>query len=875
MRGGGAVRSRLPAVAGVVAIVALALGPGRSIAIAATAPTIAGHTNGQAGCNQLVYRVPGSTTNETNVVDPTPCDEWSIDVVPATPTSWQFDEERRIATSVPGGIAVEDKVHEGDLVDLTLDANGELASASITIDATGEITGGGYTAVAQALRIEFDSNSNLTLEGQMRTEGSGDSNASGSGSVKVEMSCPLPPGSTLPSTYSAETQAFAGAGEASPASNTAPIDAQVSSGGRCSLTLTILAGGSIAPWATGGSAGTGHARLELTITAAAAPCDLTGVVRTGDLAADGHSEPMPGVLIDLYKGAVDHGRAPDGSVLTDDAGRYCIRGLSPDAYEAEVQLTDRATLTLRESLGGPPILKVEAIAAAEFNSGFDKDISFTDPAGLVRDDDAYLYWQSWRFIDWLLQEGVILPLELGTVPMAFDLNAAETLYDPASGQINVAVSEANSFHRDSPDDQCPENCEWHEISHYVADQLEIADSCPSSRNHAGGENHSTCDSLSEGFAIWLPVVASLQLDALRGAGFATSDYAMLDNLEWNLSDPFTYEFDAATNQLYGLEEFAVAELLWDIMDIGNAEAGFTAVTKGPASALTPGSSTTPTITVHTPKDEIELGAPGFVRLMASAQVKTVTDVALLLYAAGQLPQPAKDVTVDLDGDGTADISRLDDVFLLHGFYPNRTEALVARPYLIGDPIPATDVYSPLDATVLDYARAGVPLLRGSAIELTNGGAEPATFTLDLSGPTAESHFEIVVGAGASEIVDLRLPTYWRSGLDPSKALPDCGAEGEQLVTISIAGAGLPERKIDSCEFRHLVAAATGPAALTFGNGTPGGTASGPPGASPGPGPAETPGGGPQVVILAVVALGVVVGAVVVLLVLRKRRPATK
>src|SRR3989304_4316400 len=58
-------------------------------------------------------------------------------------------------------------------------------------------------------------------------------------------------------------------------------------------------------------------------------------------------------------------------------------------------------------------------------------------------------------------------------------------------------------------------------------------------NHAGWLNRSTCYSLAEGFAMFLPTLASLDIDADAPEGYGTTEYSTLADLEDNGTFPWT------------------------------------------------------------------------------------------------------------------------------------------------------------------------------------------------------------------------------------------------------------------------------------------------------------------------------------------------
>src|SRR5207249_3127554 len=119
------------------------------------------------------------------------------------------------------------------------------------------------------------------------------------------------------------------------------------------------------------------------------------------------------------------------------------------------------------------------------------------------------------------------------------------------------------------------------------------------------------------------------------------------------------------------EDVATAQLLGDLADAA-ADSGQVYLT---GDAIP-----------HPLVDNIAVGGPELIDLMAAHQVTTVAD----LYAAlaSSVGEAATSATIDLDGDGTNETSDLDAAFLMHGFYP--IADLDTPSFTLGDRISRTD-----------------------------------------------------------------------------------------------------------------------------------------------------------------------------------------
>src|SRR6185369_6610750 len=97
------------------------------------------------------------------------------------------------------------------------------------------------------------------------------------------------------------------------------------------------------------------------------------------------------------------------------------------------------------------------------------------------------------------------------------------------------------------------------------------------------------------------------------------------------------------------EEFAVGSVLWNLVDTSLDVQLTKAIARG---------SVIPVIYA----DSVSIPLRSLWGAM-SISVSNVADLHSVLAAQ------AEQATIDLDGDGTADVTSLDEIFLMHGFLP--------------------------------------------------------------------------------------------------------------------------------------------------------------------------------------------------------------
>jgi hypothetical protein len=258
---------------------------------------------------------------------------------------------------------------------------------------------------------------------------------------------------------------------------------------------------------------------------------------------------------------------------------------------------------------------------------------------------ADIYYDLKRFVDWVRTS---LTTNLGPrVSLhAFattDFNGAPLAdraakYFHGTNRIFLGRKLSGVDARDDDSDACPENCEWHEYTHHL-DHInrgvcELIES-EGDQNHGGYANSSTCDSVDEGIASFLPTMFDRDPDYAGGSA----------NLEDKISAWYVNAGDD-TSRIWSIEDYAVSALLWDLVD-DNVDSMNT-------SAITPGLGR-----LHVPVsyvDDVTMPLTDLWQLLGSEQPSTVRDLQQLLDARNTAP------LIDLDNDGIQDVNRFDPLF---------------------------------------------------------------------------------------------------------------------------------------------------------------------------------------------------------------------
>ena len=608
-----------------------------------------------------------------------------------------------------------------------------------------------------------------------------------------------------------------------------------------------------------GEAGAAKMTFELRISTNAEPAGCSGVhgtVRDG-AEDDGHQNPLPGVRVELRN---ETSRVGD-PVVADETGEYCIDDVDPGTYKVRSTLVDDTydpPLFETKHADGTTVNWVEVPVTAEsFGPEPTTDVAFTDSASNTIADMANIHWQSERFVRWLTTTARISPAAIGPFTiLTFDDG---THYRRSTREVSISAattatddSDSRFRDRDNSNDEGPENIQWHEIGHHLSHAVGLgrgsAAGCGESENHGGWSNASTCDSLHEAFASWIATVASLDLDAGRGAGYADPVYSVFNSLEENDWRPWSSV--ASGGETSWVEERAVRELLWDLADDTPAD----------QQQILIGGAADGSDHIHMGSDRVALQGVNLLLLIAQIRPATVDDLLLGLVDSPLVAANLKVPDRDVDQDGVMDLSPLAEAFLMHGFHPFRDDG--QAPYLWGDPIGRTDRPASEEIGASLVERRHESRLPGASIRLRNPSASDMTVVIELAGEDVAERRTYLVPATSEEVVYLEPPPYW----DMSRLwteLPPCdAADAPRVVDITVSVDGVALTSLDSCAYFKAMAAATDGFALDL---ILAAGASAAPAGGPNPIPSGTPGApspaliitaGAVIAVIAVIALGI-------------------
>lgn len=565
---------------------------------------------------------------------------------------------------------------------------------------------------------------------------------------------------------------------------------------------------------------------------------VRGTVTDGHPGNDGHANPLEGVKVEL--------RLNGTTVMetaTDAAGAYRFNGVPPGGYRVRVTLEDAShdppAFDVRHE-GGDPVW-VEVLQTVEpgteeiidvirvSSSEVFADVIATIPAARRDrlDDLANIFYRAQQFASWAEDElGAALasperpaPVEFVTFSPLPQPGGAQAFYVPSTTTIHMAPVRSDYGVRDTPGDRGPEGSEWHEYTHHLYAANIAPTSCPGDANHKGYANPSTCDSVSEGLAEFLPVVAWMG----AAGGAADSLYADF-GIDLEVNHRAWWSQQGAGGTRLEREEFSVAALLWDLMD-ANAD---------PEPTKVRGADDQHHDVTYT--DGIEVPLATLWRLIADGNLTTIGDLRPALFAEPSIPDELKAIDVDLDGDGIADVEPLDIPFLMHGFYPVHVDesppafhhydvdiaAVVGAPgsrrnRLVG----RTDSFPPAGGQFRtprnDTEEVPGATLRVSLVDENGGAVEDGTLVITVAYPGLESVREILVKGGEADVY-LELPPHFNGALPEGDPLPACDDGLAYPVQVEVHGAFLGAESLetlafDNCEYAHAVVESDGEFAM--------------------------------------------------------------
>jgi hypothetical protein len=569
---------------------------------------------------------------------------------------------------------------------------------------------------------------------------------------------------------------------------------------------------------------------------------------------DGHGHPLKGLKVEL--------RNPDGTPvdaipINTAGGTYVFEN---DIPEGEYAL--RATLVDNTGgAGSAPVFDIRyretATEPVWIERRFTQEagnvlpVPFAESPHLARsnvfshdrlDDLANIYYRVRQYADWVktyLTSAAIPTVNFYTFATSRPWDSSSTVgpdrafYNVAHRAIVLGTLESDYENRDGINslsydsdlnligghsDGAPENSEWHEFTHHLYWTFVKTSPCTGNyTSHGGYNNPDTCDSMDEGFAAFLPTLAAQDIEG-------TSD-AYYDSLGYNFDDvkykAWGYREDLDEVFTPTMEDFAVAGLFWDLVD-PNADIEPTQVI-GADGAHHPAIFT----------DLVNIPIRQLWNQLTSSDITTVFNLRV------SFGQPA--LTIDLDGNGTMDVAPIDQVFLMHGFFPIDGDQTITDShktyhydvaYAAGTPNNTVgtsfhnvyDASGALTASLIPRYNTPAQPHANLAINVLDTAGTPlsgATLNIAIRYPgNREGTDRRLLGSGRGALVHLELPPYFDYLLPSGAPLPACDPANDFRVQVTLSatvnGAVSTESpSFDNCTYQRAMAAATTPAALSF------------------------------------------------------------
>ena len=543
---------------------------------------------------------------------------------------------------------------------------------------------------------------------------------------------------------------------------------------------------------------------------------------------DGHGDELRGVPVEV-RDATNPDLILYGNPLNSSGGQYLFESVPPGKYRVRVTLDDKESMAFevqhdRPASGAVWVERAIVVPPDQHKVAIDFQFTDIDIANSSVDDPvqrhdlddmAAIFFQTRRFVDWV-HANLTASTGAKVTIFAFDSAIDTMLYQPGQNSIVIGVDDSDFSNRNGSG-MAPVNGEWHEFAHHLEDAfIDPGLSCPG-LNHLGYPNPSSCDSLSEGFAAFLAAWAN-----------GSPDYVHMFNLEDQ-----TQAWDSRvlrTHELVSAEDDAVAALLWDLVD--------DTVDSDPALVTSAGGS--PAIAEYT--DNVNLSLRDLWKVLTSAHPTTVVGLRKALDA-----DPRYSVlSIDLDGDGTPDVTPVDELFLMHGFFPTainlptglafgpRYDYSVADAQLAGEPT-RNEYVGRTDHLAVSFGGIPYPAVNPRSNLQPAAGAnlsiqahdaagrelQGVEVTLTLHYPGFDRPLTQVLPTGTGSLVHLELPMYFSYLLEPGQTdLPPCDPAHDRYVSVTLTAsingfAATNSHGFDNCDYVHAVFAATGPAAASY------------------------------------------------------------
>jgi CSLREA domain-containing protein len=544
--------------------------------------------------------------------------------------------------------------------------------------------------------------------------------------------------------------------------------------------------------------------------------NLTGTVYDGYL-TDQHENPLSSILVDL----IDTGSHVVQKTYTDESGQYQFYDVPAGVYEVLVVLRDKGdvfgvldtdTTTKYSGIGVDTVVASSGVTAQDVYFSANSPLPITDHTMPVADaaNLANIFYRTQQFIDFA--KGTLhatvtssaLPGPVNVIGNSAGAAAAGAFYN-SSPSPHIQISTANTAYaaRATENTNAPENGEWHEFTHHLYAESVSTLNCPGVDHDGWWTNTSTCWEMNEGTAEFMGGAAWQFIEG--GADTNYDGFGSLESNGW-----MAWSFDQASDgTLYQREDLAVAALLWDLWD-NNADSKTTTVITRDGFQHVPVTYT----------DTISLPIASVWGVLDSLDPNDSTVAGLYDKLNAELPASVTAKTIDLDGDGTMDVSHLDELFLMHGFY-NRTNDPVGdgsdrgTVYQVGYGIGTTDHAATGGSWPAMPARRQEPQLPGANLLLTaNDGGNPATgasATITVQYPETTETMTVPIDP-AGTLWHFELPPYNDAAI-LGESLPPCNPSSDYTVQVTVraslnANQSPNQYQFDNCQYLHDVANTT-------------------------------------------------------------------
>lgn len=547
--------------------------------------------------------------------------------------------------------------------------------------------------------------------------------------------------------------------------------------------------------------------------------------------SDGHGHPLDDLKVELRDYETEALTPFTGEPKA--GGTYTFEDVAPGEYRIRAYLTDAVGRSFEIRHGWPnadpveldrkvtippDVLQVEV----EFEiSGSASQIVSSNVDPLDRLDDlAAIYFQTHEFVKWVranltANTGSLVPIHaFATTSPGGQPFLGRYLIDPPAILFAPALSDYSN--RDEDRDNSPVNGEWHEFSHHLFNQFVARFDCPGV-NHAGYENANSCDSLQEGFAIFLPT--QVRKDP---------HYVGAADLEDHIK-PWNYRLEVNTGKLYSTEDLAVAALFWDLADSTTDSELTQAIAQGGVHL----------VTSYT--DSISLSLPDLWSILTAQHPSTVA----ALQDALSLDSRFRNITLDVDHDLVLDVNAVDPLFLMHGFFPIVNDQTLTSThgtyhydvnsaritpgvepninvgysghaeYYFQTGLIRAFLHPRSSLTLVPEANLEIQARDASGTPLHGGEVE-----LTIQYPGTQQTVRRSLDASDSAPVHLELPLYFDHLLPVDAPLPPCNPATDRTVSVTVRAivngfVSTNAETFDNCEYVQAMLASSTNTALSF------------------------------------------------------------